>query len=103
MSHKLLRPWVTDHPTQLHTGASILVSKVAVPEPGKILLQGRPVGTGALPVTWEAKDYDIAEMLFARIIGYRGIPFMHYSGDAWADLRKKINSERELDERRRTA
>lgn len=102
MTHILRRPFLTDDPKNLNTPSTIFVTRLATPGPGMLELQGRPLGTPHAAVrTWAPSDYDIAQLFWAMIMGYRGIPFMQYSGDAWADLRKKIDSERKLIEQRR--
>lgn len=96
MSHILRRPFITDDPANLNDGRkAIFVSRLATPQPGVIAMQGRPVGSRATPRTWVANEYDIANLVYAYAVGYRGMLFLHPpTGDIWTALAAKVEAER---------
>lgn len=95
MSHVLRRPFIVDDPNNLHNGGSIFVSRLATPKPGVIAMQGRPPGSrGTIPRTWQASEFDIANLLYTYTAGYRGmLHIFPVDGDIWGPLRAKIDKE----------
>ena len=59
-------------------------------------MQGRPVGSRATPRTWTASEFDIANLLYAYAVGYRGMLFLPHTDttDIWAALAARIEKER---------
>ena len=95
MSHILRRPFIVDDPANLNDGRkAIFVTRLATPKPGVIAMQGRPVGSRATPRTWVASDYDIANLIYAYTVGYRGMLFVHPpDGDLWPAVAARIQTE----------
>ena len=95
MTHKLRLPFISDDPANLNDGRKgIFVSRLASIGPGVFGMQGRPVGSqDSAPRTWRASEYDIANLLYAYAVGYRGMLHLPCQGDVWAELAAKINND----------
>jgi hypothetical protein len=96
VSHVLRRPFITDDPANLNDGRkAIFVSRLAWPKPDVLAIQGRPVGSRATARTWPATEHDVANLLYAYVVGYRGMLFLHPpDGDIWTALAARIEKER---------
>jgi len=98
MSYVLRRPFITDDPANLNDGRkNIFVTRLATPKPGVVAIQGKPsVRSAAAPRTWVASEFDIANLIFAHVVGYRGMLFLPHATptDIWGHLARKIETER---------
>lgn len=95
MTFRLRLPFLTEDRNDMTR--TILVRRLAQIEPGRLEVQGFPVGSKAKrPSVWRASGFDIANMLYARTVGYRGK--LHLSvrseDDIWAALALKIEKEK---------
>lgn len=94
MTHILRLPFITENPKKLDANQSILVRRLCFVKPGVLGVQGRPVGSVARPVTWEAGEHDIANLLYTYTVGYRGMLHLPGLQDIWTELAAKIDNDR---------
>lgn len=93
MSHRLTLPFLTEDPGNLEANRVIFVSRIALAD-GVLHMQGRPVGSKAKPLSWPARDIDIANMFYAYTVGYRGQLHLPGLQNVWTELAAKIARER---------
>ena len=96
MTHRLRLPFITENPADLNGRNNLLmVARIATPEPGRLLLQGRTVGAVEGKVhSFAPTEHHIAEMLYTYTVGYRGALHLFTQGDQlWADLAAKIEKD----------